>query len=521
MVLLEGVDPLKYIQEILVVSIAIIALSLIYVYWNRVVFLLTGDDRLHCSSLDFIWWCCFRCGGLCTGEWTRCLSRCPCCPRRLRGRNLVKSFGQLIGWATVSVELKNITVGDLPFDEGRGDFYLFIEAATNPPMVTALQEEKLPKVVHFPEIVSLKIRDSVLEKRVRIVVKELNVVGSNDICEVHLSSTALIDWARDDNQENRVKRFQMRAFDNSIERETPAWILIEFSESDDVRGVDTLANSTEGGLYVRTWVPMEHNTVALSGATPAAYHDGATRGAQMWRQAPRQNVDLQVQGFKHSYALLDDSGNPVAEPAEAALARLRRMRKCAMFLFGLFQCVVWLLIIGYCIFRFYVWSCYRHFVWDTIAVLRGAEFPISDANLHEYVKDCHERFDGTGLGHGNGPTTLLAEACRPNSSTVIYTCENLPLGQPRPEAFTMLAKEWFGITMNDGVQCFHGICKFRNKLVEYDYTIAIAGVCLFLLTFVCKCCMNNCIKSVRKSYQTEKKEEHQKVLAAKGAVPRR
>merc|ERR1719181_1660764 len=115
----------------------------------------------------------------------------------------------MVGWATYSIELKNITVGDLPFDEGRGDFYLFIEASTNPPMVTALQEEKLPKVVHFPEIISLKIRDSPLEKRVRIVVKELNVIGSQEVCDCHLSATSLIDWATQPvrSPDDRVKRF--------------------------------------------------------------------------------------------------------------------------------------------------------------------------------------------------------------------------------------------------------------------------------------------------------------------------
>jgi len=501
MPILAGVDPLKYIQEILVVTVAIIVLALIYVYWNRVVFLLTGDDRLHCSSLDCIWTC-LRCGGYCTGEWTRWCSRCvPCLPRSWRGRNLVQLLGQWVGWATYTIELKNITCGDLPFDEGRGDFYLSIECSTNPPIVTALQEEKLPKVLHFPEICSLKIRDSFLEKRVRIIVKELNVIGSHEICDIHLSSTAIVDWARAPILENRVKRFQMRPIDNSIERETPPWLLVEFSESDDVRGVDGLGAVTDGGQFVRTWVPTDHESVRASGAQGLAYHDGARLGGNMWTNAPRQNVDLQVGPFKNTYQLLDDAGNPVQEPPETALAKLRIMRKCAQCLFGLFQCFVWLLIFGWCCFRFYIWSCYRHFNWITIAKLRAATFPISDANLHEYVKDCHQKFDGTGLSNGNGPTTALADACRPNAATILDTCVNLPVGQPRPEAFTMQLHEWFGFTMEHGARCFDGICEFRNKLVEWDKTMALICVFLFLMTFVCKFCMNGCIKAAKRADQ--------------------
>lgn len=509
MVLLAGVDPLKYIQEILLVFVGALVLSIVYVYWNRVVFLLTGDDRIHLSSLDCIWFGCCRCCGCCSGEWTRCLSRSPCCPRRLRGKNLVKAFGQLIGWATHSIEVKNIIVGDIPFDQGRGDFYLSVEASTNPPMVTALQEEKLPKVVHFPEIIGLKIRDSALERRVRIVVKELNVIGSNDLCDCHINSTALLDWANSTNPDQRVKRFQMRCISNDIERETPPWILLELAEADDVRGIDTLPGGTQGELFVRTWVPTDHETVKASGAQPVAYtqNTGGIMGASsIWGMgAARQNVDMGVQPFKHTYTLLDDAGNPVAEPDENKLASLRRMRMCALCLFTLFHTAVWAAVFFWLGFRFYIWSCYRHFRWLTEAKLRNAQFPISDSNLHEYVQDCHNKFDGTGVSTGTG--NQLADACRPTDATIQETCVALPNGQPRPEAFTMLIFEWFGIQMKHGLNCFDGICAFRNEIAQYDMLIAVSAVVLILSTFCCKWAMNSCIKSHRRSNQTQQANE--------------
>jgi hypothetical protein len=514
MVLLEGFEPLKYVQEGLVVFLAVIVLSVVYVYWNRVIYLLTGDDRLHISCLDCIWWGCCRCGGCCSGEWTRFLSRWPCCPRRLRGKNLIKAFGQVIGWATHSIEIKNVIVGDLPFDNGRGDFYLSVEAATNPPMVTALQEEKLPKVVHFPEIIGLKIRDSILEKRVRIIVKELNVIGSVELCDCHINSTALIDWAQSDNPEQRVKRLQMRNIDNSIERETPPWILLELAEADDVRGVDTLPTNQEGGMFIRTWVPTDHESVRASGAQPIAYSQNQGFGQNKWSMgAARQNVDMQVSPFKHTYTLLDDSGNPVAEPDEENLAYLRRMRMCVMCVVGSFQSLIVLAILFWCSFRFYIWSCYRHFRWITEAKLRQATFPISIANLHEYVKDCHNKMDGTGATASSG---VLAAACRPTDASIQATCTALPVGQPRPEAFTALMHEWFGVTLKTGVFCFDGICNFRNHIVTYDHWIAIAAVLLVISSCLCKMKLNDCIRSARREGQTKQAQQQKSRLGVGG-----
>lgn len=267
---------------------------------------------------------------------------------------------------------------------------------------------------------------------------------------------------------------------------------------------------------MRTWVPVNHDTVRMSGAIAPAYDprvDTAKTGNKMWRENTRMNVDLQVAPFKHAYALLDDAGNPVAEPDEDKLGNVRCMRTCALWIFRLFQLVVFLGIVGYFLFRFYVWSCYRHFTWDTIAIERGATFPISNANLHLYVKDCHERYDGTGLSKGstNG-VDPLADACRPNASSIIYYCENLPPTQPRPEAFTMLAHEYLGVDLKSGVKCFHGLCKLRDDLKEYDTLAVWIALAAILLTFACRFMMNNCIKGIRKQNQKSMGDEQKQRL---------
>jgi hypothetical protein len=435
----------------------------------------------------------------------------------------VRLFGQKLGWATISVEIKNIVVGDLPFDGGRGDFYISVETSSNPPMVTALQEEKLPKLVHFPEIIGLKIRDSDLEPRVRICVKELNVLGSDEICDTYLSAGAIVDWTKEIAQEKKVKRLAMRPCVSTVERETPPWILVEFSEADDVRGVDTIPIPMlqEGPQKVRTWVPVTHETVKMAKMVPLSYQPtGGGGGGTNWRTTSRMNVDLKCTDFKHAYSLLDDSGNPIAEPTEENLTKIRCFRTIAKWIFRLFQLVVYLGIIGYFIFRFYVWSCYRHFEMDTVAILRGSVIPISDANLHTYWNDCQKMFDGTGLSTGNmNGVNPLADACRPNSTTIIHYCQNLPTSpagvkQPRPEAFTLLAKQYFGIELEKGVKCFDGICKLRNDLAQYDNVAVVVAVVLFLSTFVLRCAMNWCIKSIRKMDQKSQVDQQKRVLDA-------
>jgi len=441
---------------------------------------------------------------------------------RWRGKNLVRVFGQSIGWTTHSIEIKNIVVGDLPFDGGRGDFYLSVESSTNPPMVTALQEEQLPKVVHFPEVIGLKIRDSVMEKRVKIVVKELNVLGSQDIAECHLSSTALIDWAASGYVEDRVKRFAMRPCDNSLERETPPWILLEFAEADDVRGVDTLPNANAEGLRMRTWVPTTDHTVTLSNAHPIAtaappsgydYNPG-----NHWKMQPRQNVDLDAAKFKGVYTLLDDAGNPIAEPLESELANIRRCRKCASFVFIVFQVAVWLAVIGWLIFRFYVWSCYRQFRWLTEARLRHHIFPIGTHDLKAVRQDCNYQFEGTGASTAaRDILSPTARACRPEDLEVLQTCQALPPGQPRPRAFESLLEDQFGIDLQGGSlswlgikhgpSCFEGICEWRDNLYNYyDKWAFLFLVVLLLSTFVVRWAMNNCVKHL--------KREHQKGMSA-------
>lgn len=550
MAIWDGLDPLHSMQQLLVVGIGALVLIFAWIYRGRILHLLTGDDRIHLTCGDAVWYgCCLcRCCPCCfffpwcsDGEWTRLLTNCPCCPHWLYRKNICKTVGRCLGFVSHTVEIRNITVGDLPFDQ-RGDFYLSIECTKNPPMVTALQEEKLPKIVHFPEILCLKVKESFLEPYVRIVVRECNVLGSNDLCDIHLAPVSIVEWSKQDPPKNMM-RFQMRVLDKGIERITPPWCLVEFSEAEDVRGIEAdaqLATRHE----VRTWVPVSDHTVLESGHPPIAQPGGVHgRGANSWRNGEtRQNVDLKITDFKGAYSLLDDAGNPIQEPEESNLAKYRCKRICFNCIFGFSQCLVFTLALVWGLFRWYVFSCYRHFRWVTIAKdTTGVAFPISIADLRSLVKECHEDFDGTGIQNTR---------CRPTSSEIQAVCQadGLPPGQPRPEGFTILAEQLFGIDRGtkfwtpfgeqewNGVGCFKegdhwpahapswfpgwdwpvGICQFRNMIVPHGIPVDLYIVLGFLLlcccTYALRCCLD---ANIRRDKRNDQNKANNAVLAAK------
>lgn len=196
--------------------------------------------------------------------------------------------------------------------------------------------------------------------------------------------------------------------------------------------------------------------------------------------------------FKHRYMLLDDSGNPIEEPNENDLASIRRMRQCVKCMLNGCDCFIFLLILGYLAFRFYAWSCYRQFNWLTIAQQSGRSFPISDDDLHDLVKTCHDATDGTGVAPGTTP-------CRPTANQTLWVCESI-LENNRPSAFVGLFKEWFDWKIK-GIDCFHGICSVRDKLAAYDWEAFLLAIFLILLARCCKCWADQSVKAYRKRCQ--------------------
>merc|ERR1719171_3421239 len=220
-------DPVKQVNEGLVFVLISVLLLLAWKYRDRIIFLFTGDDRLHFGVLDLVWFWCCRCAGCCDGEWTRMIT-CWC------GHiNLVKEFGRKVGLVSVPIEIQNIVAGDIPFNK-KGDFYLTVECGDNPPMSTSIAENCDPTVIHLATVIEARVRDSPLENQLRFVVKELNIFGSDELCELRLNAQKVHEWLRKDS--GKIRRFQMTAMDRSSDFRSPPWLAMEFHYKDEFRG---------------------------------------------------------------------------------------------------------------------------------------------------------------------------------------------------------------------------------------------------------------------------------------------
>jgi len=466
-------DPVKLLQEFAVVTVVAGALLLAWLSRRSLLLAISGDARIHLTCLDCIWFAFCRCCGCCSGDWTRCLSKCPCCPKRYRGTNLVKSSGQFLGLTSYSVELKNIVVGDLP-SSSRGNFYLAVECAANPELVTSLAEEKLPKIVHFPEVITLRLRWSHLEHQVRITVKDLRIVGSTELCHCYFDPNDVLHWSK--YRSEQLMRFEMRAIDPSYLAETPPWIALQFSHPTESRDLDHF-----------------HGDIDTVRTTNADGHCD----------------DFTVGKFKETYQLLDQTGSAIQEPDEGDLLAVHRLQSVCTMAYWCCNCWTFILIIVYLTFRVYVWSCYRQFRIQTTAHLQNETFPISIARLVDIHKECSEKVRGTGADDGTTP-------CRPSVEQVQHYCKaDFPMlqettGQPSPRALSMLVYKLTGV-LSKGVSCNNNICTLRDKVAEWD--CLLYGCCIFLVLFVCFCrmCSHSAVRQMKHG-QKSRQAEHVKTM---------
>jgi hypothetical protein len=416
-----GIDPLQIGTEVVTLGVFIFVLFALYYKKDAVLFALTGDTHIHADCNDCIWWC-FKCGDTCTGDWTRCLTSCSWCPRRVRNVNLVTFIGQTCGFVSKNVEIKNLVVGDLPY-RGRGDFFITIECASNPDISTSVMENKEPKTVHFPEVLTIRAKHSAIGGQIRITVKEVRTFGFEELCELHLDAIQVMDW-RD---EDEMQRFAMKVVAKGLVPETQPWILMQFSHPMEARDVDNM----HGTSYIRT-----------------INRDGHTQ-------------DRTVADFKTSYSLVDATGHAVMETDEEDLSQVHRLRMCLSWAMWIINTLIFFALMTFCLFRFYLWSCWRQFYALTQAKLNNSTFPVSTKQLKDIMKMCEDKVTGTGIDPGNSP-------CRPSDEEVKQVCHGPPPGQEWPGAGRMLVEHYFNVR-------FHGLKCYSPPSAAYMKTTGIAA----------------------------------------------
>jgi hypothetical protein len=359
--------------------------------------------------------------------------------------NIVNVIGRYFGLTHYTVELKNIVIGDLPWI-GPGDFFLQVECESNPPISSSVAQSKQPKVVHFPEVVTLHLRWSYFEQQVRITVRELGLLGSTQLCSVRVRACDIVDWSHSDPAE-RTKRLEMKVDDLHEHVVTTPWIFIEFDEPREVRDLDH----------------FHHNTSVVRTASRTGHYQ-----------------DDSVSQFKHNHALLDPNGNPMHEPLDEDIEGIRRCREYVVGMSSFCNVVVSITVVVYLFLRGYVYSCDQRYRWLAMASLLNKTFPISNHDVSRMVETCEERMGGTGIQEGTDP-------CRPTPAMVADVClSHFPEVQPRPTAFNKLF-ESLGMPM-DGVPCSEHLCEHFDAVQKTD-AACVCGCTLlvmFALGFWCR-----------------------------------
>eukprot|EP00444_Apocalathium_aciculiferum_P066210 CAMPEP_0183582108 /NCGR_PEP_ID=MMETSP0371-20130417/149050_1 /TAXON_ID=268820 /ORGANISM="Peridinium aciculiferum, Strain PAER-2" /LENGTH=470 /DNA_ID=CAMNT_0025792831 /DNA_START=78 /DNA_END=1489 /DNA_ORIENTATION=- len=395
----------------------------------------------------------------------------PCCPSSIRGSNAVKLLGATVGVATHTIELSNIVIGDLPFT-GNGTFYITVECSANPPMRTSVSEPKPPKVVHFPEVITVRMRESLLENAVKISVSELDVVGSTEVCELRLTPVNMVAWARD--PEISVKRFAMTVCDRNRNTVTPPWIALEFQfPINDIRQLESLHNDT-WTVRTATWTGQD---------------------------AVGTYQDKDIVDFKHQYALVDTGGSLVQEPDEGDIRTVSTCRACVRRSTRLTGCCSVLVVMLVFFARAYFSSCYGHFY--ALTQVLGADGqdgatgkwnesqPISYAYLNAIENNCEEQVGGMQIQDGTHP-------CRPSFRQVNMTCEHLPAAQKEPLAFRRAAEALLG-EAGTPLTCIPHVCTYYIMLEDHEFWLVFgSGTLLLFSLFVVGPLLNHMVDIYRR-----------------------
>jgi len=431
--------PLSIVTDLnkyFMLIITCLSLAMLWRYRDRVLFLLTGDDRLHGNALDFIWF-----------GWRKCFAMfpndCVCF-----GYNFKKNIGRSMGLLSTPLRLSNLRVGDLPFDD-RGDFYLTIECGDHPPITTSVVEDSDPKVVHFFEPINIRLRDNVMENKVIFTVKEEDVFGSKSLCHFSIEAKQVFDMLDDEREKSGKRyilhRFKMEALNGQIS-ETPPWIIMEISSEidDSLREIEENPNSGMTALMTRK-------------------NFGASTQIPMYEK-------FNAEELKKDFKLLDGQGRVVMEPDESDLEYLREYKRQNMWYSNIFFFILILIISGYMLFRFYVWSCYRQFRDIAIAKAQGFHPPLDEFERLNIKNECNGAVPRTHPSCFPGPLTIKGECRKP--------------GAHPPWAFERLWYDTVGWSNSPlTVQCFSSVCDVRDAIHSNDAMI-IFGIIVLIFVFL-------------------------------------
>mmetsp|Transcript_122214 Transcript_122214/g.390930 ORF Transcript_122214/g.390930 Transcript_122214/m.390930 type:complete len:654 (+) Transcript_122214:121-2082(+) len=481
-------DPMQATMEILVISILAVFIWFACYHWDKVCYLLTGDQNLHIDSLDFAnntLQCLFG-----TGEW----SRYCCC-----GKNIFLSLRRLAGVQSHLIKVGKITVGDLPC-VGRHNYYVTVEVKSDPPLSTSVAQHKLPKIIQFPETVFIRLRRSLWEHRVRVSVRRRLPVGHEEVCEVWFSATSIMDLC-DHKEEYGVMRFEMKSLEG-LACETPPWLAIRFSyaENELERNVDDV-NDDLLHTYCCCCDPrliyVDAEEVEVSGLETNSMIDG------------EKGTWATVGEFKKSHPLCDTELHE-RDGIEPDDQHVKRLYWCRAFMSLYLQYVVKFGFWGFLIFsilRTYWRTCYQDYKNIAIAEMGGVEtwgnltWPLLPEMSSQIMKTCEKLVGDCADILVEGLTNADVKFCCPSRDDILGKCAAPPEGF-RPFFMRRFVKEMFNTDIGrGGLECSARSCDMATQFwVKHDMMPFILLLLLLCSAVVVRCMWDYVVRSAERCF---------------------
>lgn len=482
--------------QIIVLLGTVVVLFFICAYRRRVIFALTGDDRLHINFQSCIYGCCCEGCGLFGCNWTRSLTDSSCCPRRCRRVNICQEAAKWLGIFPYKIMFSSVVVGDIP-DRGPGDYYLFVECQENPPIVTSVEEEANPATVHFNESLLINVRDTAFSSRLHLVVKRLHFLGSENLCEIYFDTETLIDWCHQvEEGGERAKRFKMRSLRMmDAEELTPPWMYCEISFPQEVVQA-ALEPARQDYIRVLSTTVAAAEAEPLTGSSRPAgslvrdeLKTKATVRGEFKTKATALR-EMTLSDFRNDNPVQAPTGFPVSElnDEDAEIKYLERGLKVLRTGMCLFVCAAFL---GDCIFwsyYFYLQSCWKKWTWITMAKLKNATFPVSTPHLLLISEQCWQKTEGLGLQAGESE-------CLPSQQQVLDTCTSPPAHAGTVRAFHAALYEWTQLDV-PGIVCEASVCDRWVFLHRWMAVFVFVSLLLLVLLCSCRCALMHYIRSI-------------------------
>lgn len=448
-------------------------------------------------------------------------------------------IGNVLGLIPQSIEVSNLIVGDLPFDH-YGDFYLVMETASAPRQCSAVVRDGLAKVTHFADKMILSIRDNCLEGRVVFAVWELNVAGSEKLCEISLSATDIVDWSRPCSKNEPPKRFLMSVMNSSPERVTTPWIVMKFQDvSSRLHNIEKEQSAyfdedakvrLKGKLYPQdVQATRSHDSLSCMSCYSSVPRQDTLM--QTWSEEGLDGevTHYKIDKFKQEFSPLDQHGHLVGEPEEEDLRELRGRERCCHKLYQIITFFEVSVVVVWFTFRSYIFSCYRQYRWMTVAEqqdpnIQNELVSLTTGQLHAKYLNCQP-----SVPLPNRTDTTWG--CDPPDTVVQARCEKPVKEEMRPRAFSDFA-DFFdplldkGFTLpvvgnfsiRRGVSCRPEFCKMRNEwIMDVDANTVGILLALVLLNCLVRCVVSCKVRRDKRKTMQNRRDEKRKKERGRGS----